>query len=345
MGVTLASKLNKNTNLSVCLIESKQNVGLVQTNKNSGVVHSGIFYRDSQNILPFCLDGKQRVIDYCLKYDLPIKLTGKNIKFSPENKQLLIDRCEQYSIPYELNENFIKLHDVCLVDYQAITKHQYENCKDKIKFYFNKKAKIIDENNILIDDHNIKFDKLVNLTGINANDIYRKLSKDYSFTVCEIIGRYHEFNCDFPTMIYNGPDKKLPFLGVHITPTFNKTIKLGPDAFPIIYSKSISNNLKDLARRTYFYFKNFKYFNKNLLNNSPKNMIIQSRELFDLNLTMNDYIKATTGIRSVLLNSKGELEKNFIFIKYKNTFHFLNSHSPAATCSFTIADYIMNQIL
>lgn len=346
IGVTLASKLAKNTNLKVCVIEAKPSPGLVQTNKNSGVVHSGIFYRETQNILAFCIDGKQRIIDYCLKHDLPIKLTGKHIKTSAENELELINRCENYNLNHTFDGDTLKLPEVCLVDYFAITNHQYENCKHKVDFYFNSKTKTINENTLLLtDDRIISFEKLVNLTGIHANDIYRNITGDDRFTVCEIIGRYHEFNLDYPTMIYNGPDKKLPFLGVHITPTFKKTVKLGPDAFPIVFSKSIGNNFKDLKRRSRFFIKNINYFMKNLFNHSPVSMLNQSKKLEDIGLTMDMYIKNTYGVRSILLNEKGELEKNFIFKQYKNTYHFLNSHSPAATCSFTIADYLINMIV
>ena len=198
---------------------------------------------------------------------------------------------------------------------------------------------------MLSNDSVINFDKLVNLTGINANDIYRDITGDDRYTVCEIVGRYHEFNLDYPNMIYNGPDKKLPFLGVHITPTFQKTVKLGPDAFPIVFSKSIENNLKDLNRRSKFFFKNINYFINNLFKHSPKSMLNQSKQLQDIGLTMDMYIKSTHGVRSVLLNEKAELEKNFIFKQYKNTYHFLNSHSPAATCCFTIADHLINMII
>lgn len=346
MGVTLASKLSKNTDLKVCVIEAGPAPGLVQTNKNSGVVHSGIFYRDTQNILAFCLDGKERMVDYCLKHDLPIKLTGKSIKTNSSNELELINRCVNYNLNYEFNGDTIKLPEVCLVDYLAVTNHQYENCKDKVKFLFGTKSIKINENSIVLSNGSIiEFDKLVNLTGIHANDIYRSITGDDRFTVCEIIGRYHEFDMNYPHMVYNGPDKSLPFLGVHITPTFKKTVKLGPDAFPIVYSKSISNNLKDLRRRFIFFNKNIKYFIKNLFNHSPKSMLSQSKELQDIGLTMDMYLKNTYGVRSVLLNEKGEVEKNFIFKQYKNTYHFLNSHSPAATCAFTIADYLINMIL
>ncbi len=346
IGVTLASKLAKNTNLKVCVIEAKSASGLVQTNKNSGVVHSGIFYRDTQNILAFCLDGNQRIVNYCLKHNLPIKLTGKSIKTSSDNRLELLNRCENYNLNYELNGDTLKLPEVCLVDYFAITNHQYESCKDKVDFFFDVKTKSIKENTLLLsNDSVINFDKLVNLTGINANDIYRDITGDDRYTVCEIVGRYHEFNLGYPNMIYNGPDKKLPFLGVHITPTFKKTVKLGPDAFPIVFSKSIENNLKDLNRRSKFFFKNINYFINNLFNHSPKSMLNQSKQLEDIGLTMDMHVKSTYGVRSVLLNEKAELEKNFIFKQYKNTYHFLNSHSPAATCAFTIADYLINMIL
>ena len=346
IGVTLASKIAKNTNLKVCVIEAKSASGLVQTNKNSGVVHSGIFYRDTQNILAFCLDGNQRIVNYCLKHNLPIKLTGKSIKTSSDNRLELLNRCENYNLNYELNGDTLKLPEVCLVDYFAITNHQYESCKDKVDFFFDVKTKSIKENTLLLsNDSVINFDKLVNLTGINANDIYRDITGDDRYTVCEIVGRYHEFNLGYPNMIYNGPDKKLPFLGVHITPTFKKTVKLGPDAFPIVFSKSIENNLKDLNRRSKFFFKNINYFINNLFNHSPKSMLNQSKQLEDIGLTMDMHVKSTYGVRSVLLNEKAELEKNFIFKQYKNTYHFLNSHSPAATCAFTIADYLINMIL
>jgi L-2-hydroxyglutarate oxidase len=346
IGVTLASKLAKNTNLKVCVIEAKSASGLVQTNKNSGVVHSGIFYRDTQNILAFCLDGNQRIVNYCLKHNLPIKLTGKSIKTSSDNRLELLNRCENYNLNYELNGDTLKLPEVCLVDYFAITNHQYESCKDKVDFFFDVKTKSIKENTLLLsNDSVINFDKLVNLTVINANDIYRDITGDDRYTVCEIVGRYHEFNLGYPNMIYNGPDKKLPFLGVHITPTFKKTVKLGPDAFPIVFSKSIENNLKDLNRRSKFFFKNINYFINNLFNHSPKSMLNQSKQLEDIGLTMDMHVKSTYGVRSVLLNEKAELEKNFIFKQYKNTYHFLNSHSPAATCAFTIADYLINMIL
>lgn len=344
LGVTLASKLHKNTNLKVCVIEARSEVGQVQTNKNSGVVHSGIFYKESQNILPFCLAGKQRIIDFCLKNDLPIKLTGKSIKFNSENKNDLINRCENYGIPYDISGEFIKLPEVCLVDYFSITKFQYENCKDFVKFYFGNAAKIENNNTIKINSEKIQFEVLFNLSGICANDIYREYSRDNSFTVCEILGRYHEFDLDHHHMIYNGPDKSLPFLGVHITPTLSKSVKLGPDAFPIVFSKTIDNKFIDIKRRSNFYFKNYKYFNKNLFNHSAKSMISQSKELLDLNLTLENHLKSTFGIRSVLLKENGELEKNFIFKKHENTIHFLNSHSPAATCAFTIADYLINML-
>lgn len=82
-----------------------------------------------------------------------------------------------------------------------------------------------------------------------------------------------------------------------------------------------------------------------MFNHSPKSMLNQSKQLEDIGLTMGMHVKSTYGVRSVLLNEKAELEKNFIFKQYKNTYHFLNSHSPAATCAFTIADYLINMIL
>ena len=73
-------------------------------------------------------------------------------------------------------------------------------------------------------------------------------------------------------------------------------------------------------------------------------MIKQSEKLLNLNLTMDQWVKYKFGVRSVLLNRNGELERNFIIQEYANTIHFLNSHSPAATCVFTITNKICSMV-
>lgn len=345
LGCSVAAQLSKTTKYKICVIDKMPNPGLVQTSKNSGVVHSGIYYKPEYNILDYCLEGKHLVTSYCVDNNLDIKVTGKKILTTLENRFELIKRAENYNLNFHMDGDFLVLPDVALVDYLQITQHFYESCKDKVHFIFNCDDVAVGNTSIRVDNKYVFYKhKLINLTGIYANNIFRDLSSSLDYTVCEILGRYHEFKCNYNEMVYNGPNKTLPFLGVHITPTFKNTIKLGPDAFPVIVSKTISNDPTDLKRRFDFFNQNKLYFLNNLFNKSPQSMIKQSEKLLNLNLTMDQWIKYKFGVRSVLLNRNGELERNFIIQEYANTIHFLNSHSPAATCVFTITNKICSMV-
>lgn len=344
MGCSVAAQLSKSTKYKICVIDKMPNPGLVQTSKNSGVVHSGIYYKPEYNILDHCLEGKHLVTSYCVDNNLDIKVTGKKILTNLENRFELIKRAEDYNLNFHIDGDFLVLPDVALVDYLQITQHLYESCKTEVDFIFNCDEIVVGNTSVKIDNKYIYYDKLINLTGIYANNIYRNLSGSLDYTVCEILGRYHEFKCDYNQMVYNGPNKTLPFLGVHITPTFRDTVKLGPDAFPVIFSKTISNDIEDIKRRSIFFNKNKFYFLNNLFNKSPQAMIKQSEKLLNLNLTMDQWRKYKFGVRSVLLNKDAELERNFIIQETGNSIHFLNSHSPAATCVFSLTKKIIDTI-
>ena len=102
LGCSVAAQLSKTTKYKICVVDKMPNPGLVQTSKNSGVVHSGIYYKPEYNVLDYCLEGKHLVTSYCVDNNLDIKVTGKKILTTLENRFELIKRAENYNLNFHL---------------------------------------------------------------------------------------------------------------------------------------------------------------------------------------------------------------------------------------------------
>lgn len=106
LGCSVAAQLSKTTKYKICVVDKMPNPGLVQTSKNSGVVHSGIYYKPEYNVLDYCLEGKHLVTSYCVDNNLDIKVTGKKILTTLENRFELIKRAENYNLNFHMDGDF-----------------------------------------------------------------------------------------------------------------------------------------------------------------------------------------------------------------------------------------------
>ena len=154
IGTTLAYTLKDK--FSVCVIEKQSEPGLLQTSVNSSVIHSGIYYTENQNILKFCLDGKEKLKKFCKEHSVKYVQVGKHILCSPEKMEILTDRCGKYNIDYRICDDSIFLPDAALMDYKELTNKLYYLSVSKVKYYFGINA-IKFENNykIMADDKEI----------------------------------------------------------------------------------------------------------------------------------------------------------------------------------------------
>jgi len=349
IGTTLAYELS-HKKLKICVVEKNEEPGLAQTLINSKVIHTGVYYKDNQNILNFCLEGKNYLKDYCKLNKIFFQQRGKLIHCNSINLEMLIERCKNYKIEYRVENDKLFLPEASLMSYKEFTDCLYYKTADYIDYYFGETDYKITEKEIFFKNFkSIEFDKLINVAGTSSIDIYRKLSKDYSYVLCEIAGHIHNFSTDEDNwrkmpLIYKFPDKTLPFLGPHITPNITCGIKLGPSACPKLFSVTHKNKQNDVLVRKKFIHNNNIFFKWNEQFECPKKTIEECYKLYNIKINFNCYKNTDIGIRSILLNQNGEPFKDFIFKETKNAIHFLNSHSPAATSTFAIAKHISNML-
>lgn len=167
--------------------------------------------------------------------------------------------------------------------------------------------------------------------------------------------KYMTNKTDIKTNIYPVPNLANPFLGVHYTITSDGSIKIGPTAIPAFWRENYENfrnfNLQEMIEILYYEVKLFLFNSFNFRNLAIEEMKNYSSKIFiqkAKNMVKdigNDFKPIPAGIRAQLLNTKtNELVQDFVIEHGVNSTHVLNAVSPAFTCSFAFAKYVVNEI-
>lgn len=247
--------------LKLCVIEKEQELALHQTKRNSGVVHSGIYYKRGSLKSKFCIKGAQLVKDYCQTKNLPYNQCGKLVVATQEH---------QLPVLHNLFENATsnRIKDIKLLSTSQIASIQ-PGCSNAIEAIWSPNTAIVDWHKIALsyaDDLKQKggeiitdftaFDmkpnvnslhiedaksgdiiearSVVNCAGLFSDYFARRTGNDEHPKVVPFKGNYYilsdRLSQSIKTNIYPVPDPKVPFLGVHITPRVDGSVLVGPTA-------------------------------------------------------------------------------------------------------------------
>jgi len=207
-------------------------------------------------------------------------------------------------------------------------------------------------------DCKLDYKYLINSAGAYADKIAQQfgLAKDYTLLPFKgIYLKYNKNKTDIKTNIYPVPNLANPFLGVHYTITSDGSIKIGPTAIPAFWRENYEgfNNFsfKEMIEILYYEAKLFILNSFNFRNLALEEMKNYNSKLFiqkakDMVKSIGDDFKPIpAGIRAQLLNTKtDELVQDFVVEHNINSTHILNAVSPAFTCSFAFAKYIVDEI-
>jgi L-2-hydroxyglutarate oxidase LhgO len=215
------------------------------------------------------------------------------------------------------------------------------------------KAKAITSNRL-----NLEYKYLINSAGSYADKIAKKFGLAENYTMLPFKGiylKYLENKTAIQTNIYPVPNLDNPFLGVHYTVTVDGSIKIGPTAIPAFWRenyKGLANfSLREFTEILYYASKLFILNSFNFRNLAFSEMRNYNQKIFiqkakDMVYKIgNDFKPIPAGIRSQLLNtSTNELIQDFIVEHTDKSTHILNAVSPAFTCSFAFAEYVVDEI-
>jgi len=369
IGMTIAYTLQKKRpNVSIAIIDKEDNVALHASGRNSGVLHAGFYYSADSLKAKFTVDGNRKMKMFCKENNIFVNPTQKVVVAKDETElngiYELQKRAEKNGVDtriidadelYQIDSN-IKTYKKALYSPTTASVNPKEVCyklrdiliDSGIDFYFNTP----------FEKSTIKYNYLINSAGAYADKIAKKFGLAKNYTMLPFKGiylKYMENRSDIKTNIYPVPNLANPFLGVHYTVTVDGDIKIGPTAIPAFWRENYQGfknfNLSEMVEILYYEAKLFllNSFNfRNLAINEIKNY---NRKFFirqaqDMVKKIGDSFKPIpAGIRAQLLDTNSnELVQDFVVEQTENSIHILNAVSPAFTCSFSFAEYVVEQI-
>lgn len=369
IGMTIAYELKlRSPELSIAIIDKEEDVAKHASGRNSGILHAGFYYSEDSLKARFTVDGNKMMKEFCNINNIQVNNTQKIVVAKNKKelegiyelqKRANINRVDTKVISemevLKIDSN-IKTYQQALYSPSTASVNPKEVCfklkdvlKDlKVEFYFN----------VPFDKCNLNHKYLINCAGVYADKIAQSMDLAKNYTLLPFKGIYLKYmgnKTDIKTNIYPVPNLINPFLGVHYTITSDGNIKIGPTAIPAFWRENYSGfknfKFRELVEILYYESKlfmlnsfNFRTLAIEEMKNYNKKILIKKAKDMVKNIG-NDFQPIEAGIRAQLLNKKtNELVQDFILEHGDNSTHILNAVSPAFTCSFAFAKYVVNEI-
>ncbi|WP_133129591.1 L-2-hydroxyglutarate oxidase [Legionella yabuuchiae] len=386
IGLSLARELReRQPQANIVILEKETEIGLHASGRNSGVLHSGIYYKEGSLKAQLCLQGARAMSAYCERHQLPIHRTGKIIVPSKPSDEGMLQTLYQRAQHNGANVSLIDAHELrkiepevavtgnqvlyspetSVIDPKAILAHLYHQLlKKKVVFYFNQPCRKIDTNRkkVFSKDAVISYGHLFNTSGLYADIIAKECRIAEQYTMIPFKGIYYELAAHSPIkvnhLVYPVPDMNVPFLGIHFTRSISGKTYIGPSAIPALGREhymglkgiNVKETLGIFSRLGQQYICNnqgFRLYTHQEIKHFIKAGFISSAQRLIPRIQRTDLIRSPkVGIRPQLFDKhKKELVMDFMIKKTENETHVLNAVSPAFTSSFSFAKLLIDNFL
>jgi L-2-hydroxyglutarate oxidase len=384
VGLATAHKLlEKNPSLSLIVLEKESDVALHQTGRNSGVIHSGIYYKPGSLKAINCLKGYQMLIDFCEQYQVSYELCGKIIVATDESEIPAMMKVYERGIenglknleildanqikeiePHVSGVKAIKVPHTGIVDYVQMChklKESIAQKSGKIIFQTEVENVLDNDNGVTISTKNgqtFSTQFAINCTGLFSDRVASTSIKNLKTRIVPFRGEYYELTEDAKHMVkhlvYPVPDPNFPFLGVHFTRMINGGIEAGPNA--VLAFKREGYFLSDFNFRDVWEILSWRGFRKvaakywktglgEMYRSFSKKAFTKALQKLIPNIQMHHLKKAPAGVRAQACDIDGGLLDDFSIEQTDRIIHILNAPSPAATSCLSIGDTVSDALL
>ena len=377
VGLSVALKLQSLGN-NVLVLDKEKSPGKHQSGRNSGVIHSGIYYKPNSFKSNLCIRGRELLLEFLQNESVPYRLEGKIVVDSEidklsgleERASLLnmdnvkvLEKSDVLNLePYCKFEKALHVPQAGVVDYGIVTRkiaEKFVSLGGSIE-YFQKIKSIKTENDLKILESDKSFFKsefLINCAGLYSDTVAYLDNIEPKLRIIPFRGEYFTITDEkshlVNNMIYPISDPDLPFLGIHLTKSVDNKIEAGPNAV-LAFAKEGYDwkkiNLSEFSK-TIFYPGMWKLGKKYLstgiseMYRSLNNRVFLEEILkYIPDVTKNDLTPRIAGVRAQAVGEDGSLIDDFVFERKDQSLHVLNAPSPAATASLAIGEHIVKEI-
>jgi L-2-hydroxyglutarate oxidase len=372
--------LKRQPGVRVAVLEKEAVPGLHASGRNSGVLHSGIYYGSDTLKARVCATGARRMIEFAKAEGIAVNQCGKVILATSDEQLPMVEKllrnARENDIPAEkidhqqlraiepnaaLGPAAIYCPTTAVIDGPAVIKRLREQLEQRgVKFIFNCHVKTpAGKGQLSTSQGIIHYGLLFNCAGAYADTVAKSYGLAGDYALVPFKGIYWKLsemaNPLVRANIYPVPDVSLPFLGVHLTRVIGDDVYVGPTAIPALgrenYGLLEGINLKEAAgigfQLAEMYLRDENNFRKLAHNEigkySKANFLAAARKLLPA-LNKEDMVPTSkVGIRPQLINTKTcRLEMDYIVERTDDSVHVLNAISPAFTSGFVFAELIVD---
>ena len=383
IGLATANEIiNTKKNIKILLVDKSSEVASQQSGHNSGVIHSGIYYKPGSFKAKFCVEGRASMTEFCEKNDIPVWTCGKLIVATDKSDVKRIDNLYERGTankveglkvltPEETKE--IEPHVVCLkalhapktgiVDYVKVTEvyaDKFTSMGGEISLNTEVLGAKVRNKKLIIHTNkgDIESNKVINCAGLHSDRIAKIFGYDANLKIIPFRGEYYTLKKEkeylVKGLIYPVPNPELPFLGVHFTQTMKGFVEAGPNA--VLATKREGYRKRDFSFKDSFETFTYKGFWKLLkkdwqtglweINRSlRKSVFLKSLRLLIPEIEKNDLQAGGSGVRAQAVAPDGSLIDDFRIESSENAIHVINAPSPGATSSLVIGKHISKMAL
>jgi (S)-2-hydroxyglutarate dehydrogenase len=380
VGVATAYKIQvAYPNLKIAIFEKENKLAPHQTGNNSGVIHSGLYYKPGSLKAKNCVAGRKELVKFAQEHQIAHDVCGKVVVATHPSELPFMDKIYENGIANDtegiekINANQVKDIEPMVESIGGI----WVPCTGIIDFVgaTNKMAELVSQINgnskvllsheitaidikdgmkqLVTSKGNYLAKKIIFCGGLQADRLAKKDQVNIKERVVGFRGDYYELTEQakhkVKNLIYPVPNPEFPFLGVHFTRMTNGEIECGPNAVFTFKREGYGKtdfDLKDtIDALTYrgtwnLFFKNMKFGIDEYRRAFSKRLFLHTLQRMIPSLTMDDIKPGRAGVRAMLLRTDGDTRDDFRIEYGQDSIHVLNAPSPAATACLAIGNDI-----
>jgi L-2-hydroxyglutarate oxidase len=382
VGLSTAYKLTLSfPDADILVLEKEDKVAAHQTGKNSGVIHSGIYYKPGSYKAKNCINGRHQLVEFCKENGVSIDVCGKVIVATEEEELERFEAIYKRGIENEIEgigkinslelkelephvNGITAIHVPCagIVDYAGMCEKLSEMIKGKKgEILFGEEVNSIktEKDDIKVNTKSNSFQTkyLINCAGLYCDTVAKSAGIKPPIQIVPFKGEYYELKPEaeylVKNLIYPLPHKDFPFLGVHFTRMALGGIECGPNAVPVFKKegyKKLSFDMEEaleMMNFSGFWKLSFKHWRMGLdeyHRSLSKKAFVKGLQKLIPSVREEHLKVAPSGVRAMALKPNGEILDDFYFEVAERQIHVLNAPSPAATAGLAIGDEIVKKV-